>query len=221
MDVFVSHSSDDAGRVSFLADCLEKLEVSVWLASRELQVGDNYAQVIPTALESALAVVVVISPSAVTSEHVKRELNLAVTLHKPILPVAFSDRAVAQEDLPADWRYWLGVVQVVRATTEADAALRIAQGLGRLRPSDETDAPMTVDVARRPASPLSSKTEAQIRSALIQTAAAGGTIKMAADRARRLGASPSDVRTMAENLRIARLLEFEGDPESGTVIRLT
>ena len=63
--------------------------------------------------------------------------------------------------------------------------------------------------------------ESQIRSALIKTAAAGGTFQMASERARRLGASGHDVQVIAQRLREAKLLDFEGDPHPGTRIRLT
>lgn len=231
MDVFVSHSSTDLARAGRLVDRLREMSVSAWLASRELQVGDNYAEAIWRAVQSTAALIVLMSPSSIESEHVKREVNLALTLRKPILPVAFSDRPVAQDDLPGEWRYWLGVVQIVEASEEGEVARLIAQRLGTVTPSDEPLAPgespvasqKSDEVLMRPAnvSTLSAKTETQIRSALIQTAAAGGTFQMAVERARRLGASADEVRLIAQSLRDANLLDFDGEPGSGTLIRLT
>ena len=68
---------------------------------------------------------------------------------------------------------------------------------------------------RRRAKPTAASTT------LISTAAAGGAFQMASERARRLGASCRDVQVIAERLREAKLLDFEGDPQPGTRIRLT
>lgn len=62
--------------------------------------------------------------------------------------------------------------------------------------------------------------EKQVRSAFIETAGNNGTVQMAADRARRLGASVRDVRVIAQSLKDANLLDFDGEPDLGTVLRI-
>ncbi len=224
MNVFVSHSSADAARADRIAESLLVLGVSTWLASRDIRVGANYASEIWDAIEGCSALAIVMTPRALASEHVKREVNVAVTLNRPLLPVTLGSDPVMDDELTGEWRYWLGVVQVVRASNETEAAGLIAQRLGfaaEAESPDQRTASNSVEKRSIDAPAYSAKMESQIRSALIKTAAAGGTVAMASDRARRLGAASSDVLEIAERLREAKLLDFDGDPQPGTTIRLT
>lgn len=224
MDVFMSHSSADAARTERIAQSLHGLGVSTWMASRDIQVGDNYAAEIWGAIEGSSALAIVMTRRALSSEHVKREVNVAVTLNRPLLPVSLGSDAVMDGDLSGDWRYWLGVVQIAHVRDEPEAARLIAQRLGfagDVTPPDPQASSPQEGKRSVEAPAFSARMESQIRSALIKTAAAGGTFQMASERARRLGASGHDVQVIAERLREAKLLDFEGDPHPDTRIRLT
>lgn len=194
------------------------------MAARDIRVGDNYAAEIWNAIDNSSALAVVMSSKALSSDHVKREVNVAVTLGRPLLPVALHSDPVLDKDLSGEWRFWLGVVQIASASSEPEAARLIAERLGLAvdaEPLVRQDKPQEDEKRLADVPDFSAKMESQIRSALIKTAAAGGTYQIALDRARRLGASATDVHLVAENLRAAKLLDFDGDPKPDTRISLT
>jgi len=76
-------------------------------------VGDNYAAQIYEAISSSSHLLVLLSPASVASNHVKREVNIAIDRDITVLPLVINDNADFMLDLPTDWKYWLGVVQVL------------------------------------------------------------------------------------------------------------
>lgn len=236
MRLFVSHATADRDAAESLVRSLEERGIPCWLAVRDIPVGGNYAQEIWRAIDDSSSIVVLMTPQSIRSDHVKREVNLALTQHKPLLPVSISGRSASADDLGGDWKYWLGVVQVAEAETIAHAADLISQqARSTATRSDGAASTPPTDVPADPSRdreddkrsqplgtrPFPSRLEAHIRSALIQAAASGTTFQVALERTRRLGASTAETRAVAEQLRAARLLDFAGELEPATRIRLT
>lgn len=231
MDVFISHATADVAAAIELADEIESRGLVCWLASRQVPVGSSYAQEISSAIERCQALLVLLSQDALASDHVKREVNLALTLHRLLLPVSLENRGIRPDALPGEWLYWLGVTQITTADTVSTLARSVSERLAvRDSTRDRPDAPVDPEVAsERVAAERSTRTEllvtarleAQVRSALIQAAASSSAFEVALTRARRLGASEAETRAMANILRDARLLQFEGELTSQTIIRLT
>lgn len=92
---FLSYSSHDLRAAQLLVGALERLEVKVWLAKRDLTGGDFYAEKIPPAIRSADAVLLLAShhsigrlkPALSGSREVLRELKLASDAKKLVIPV--------------------------------------------------------------------------------------------------------------------------------------
>jgi flagellar basal body P-ring protein FlgI len=120
--------------------------------------------------------------------------------------------------LPGEWAYWLGVVQIHSAKNVEEAAQVTLSALGLSRTAHARVNPTSV--GNPPRTDRLVTHEAQIRSALIQSAAAGGTLQIAIERVKRIGASAQDVMAVAEHLRDAQLLRFDGQLTPRTVIRL-
>ena len=78
MKVFLSHSSEDAESARRIAAHLVKEGFEVWNAEEEIQPGDNWAEVLGEALESSDAMVVLLSPAAVRSSWVQRDIDYAL-----------------------------------------------------------------------------------------------------------------------------------------------
>ncbi len=123
--IFVSHATQDELVAKEITAALENQGVGTWLATRDIQVGDNYASQIYSAIAESTHFLVLLSPASIASNHVKRELNLAVDKDITILPLVVSADTEFMKQLPADWKYWLGVVQTApyRGPDEAVAAL--------------------------------------------------------------------------------------------------
>ena len=79
MEVFVSYAQQDTPIARAVARGLSDEGYKVALAEAELAPGDNWALKIGEALERSRALVVLISPDAVKSNHVRRELEFALT----------------------------------------------------------------------------------------------------------------------------------------------
>lgn len=94
-NLFVSHSSQDDGLVRDLQRALNDLGQKVWIDSRELSGGDPLWPEIQKAIEDASAYAVVVSPNALRSEWVVKELRHAIDVQKrrgndefPIIPLS-------------------------------------------------------------------------------------------------------------------------------------
>jgi hypothetical protein len=111
--LFVSHASEDGPAAVAISAALHSQGVGTWLATRDIQVGENYAAQIHDAIAASSHFVVLLSPASLASVHVQREVNLALDQGKALLPVVVSGDPDLMSTLPAEWKYWLGVVQVV------------------------------------------------------------------------------------------------------------
>ena len=85
--IFISHSSVDSAVAKEIYGGLKSLGYSPWMAIVDVTGGANYAQIVIEALESSTAVVVVLTESAIKSQHVKREVNIAIDKEITLIPL--------------------------------------------------------------------------------------------------------------------------------------
>lgn len=85
-DVFISYSSSDREYVDRLATHLQSCNLDVWY-DYELAAGDQFDSVIQQKIDASAAVVVVLTPLAVASAWVRREILYAEQRNKDVLPV--------------------------------------------------------------------------------------------------------------------------------------
>ncbi len=77
MQVFISHSHKDQRIAEELSSRLAVAGVKVWLAEKEVLPGDNWSLAVGKALQRSDAMVVLLSPDAVESPDVRREIAFA------------------------------------------------------------------------------------------------------------------------------------------------
>ncbi len=77
--VYLSHSMHDFEQARTIAEALKEAGIDVWDAATSVSAGENWARSVGDALENCNAMVVLVSPSAMKSEHVKREIEFAIT----------------------------------------------------------------------------------------------------------------------------------------------
>lgn len=107
-DVFVSHSTSDAPVALAIVNALESSGIRCWVAPRDIQGGQIWAQAIMAAIEHARALVVVFSSNANRSSHVLTEVDAAV--RQGCIVVPFRIEAVDPEGALAyhlRTRHWL------------------------------------------------------------------------------------------------------------------
>jgi TolB-like protein len=83
--VFVSYASQDAAVANAIVENLEPHGLRCWLAPRDVRAGAQYADAIVRAINEAKAVALVLSASAIESDHVAREVERAASKHKRII----------------------------------------------------------------------------------------------------------------------------------------
>jgi hypothetical protein len=78
MQVYISHAKSDETFARNLSSQLAKRGLSVWSAYEEVLPGDNIWLRTGEALKSSRAMIVLISPDSMRSEHVRREIEYAL-----------------------------------------------------------------------------------------------------------------------------------------------
>src|SRR5207237_10794578 len=86
-DVFVSYARKDRERVVGWIGSLQATGISVWVDEQAIQGAVRWGQMITEAIEQCKAVLLMLSPASAASEHVLREVFLAMDQCKPILPL--------------------------------------------------------------------------------------------------------------------------------------
>jgi len=133
LKLFVSHASEDSVAATDIVSELDRCGMATWLATRDIQVGENYAAQIYNAIVDSSHLVVLLSPASVASQHVQREMNLALDQGKSVLPLIVSSNSDFMSSLPAEWKYWLGVVQVVPYTGPSEAVSTLVKRLSTVK----------------------------------------------------------------------------------------
>ena len=79
MKVFISHSSEDEALASKVVSYLEQAGLDVWYDGREIMPGDNWADKVAQGLRESEAMVVLVTPSALESNSLRRDIDYALT----------------------------------------------------------------------------------------------------------------------------------------------
>ena len=85
--VFVSYSSQDRPWADRVIEALEGQGIPCWFAPRNIAVGAEWGSAIIDGIHQASAMVVVFSGNANESSHVRREVERAISMGVPILPI--------------------------------------------------------------------------------------------------------------------------------------
>lgn len=120
-DVFLSYAHKDNHRRKRVQKALEGRGLSVWVDDRGIQPGAPWAAVIQHAIDHACCLVVILSPDALASRYVMREINYADSQNKRIFPVlAGGNHKTAVPFVLNDVQY----VSIVKASkSEFEAAM--------------------------------------------------------------------------------------------------
>jgi len=216
--IFISHASQDRASAIELVASLEARGLLCWLASRDIPVGANYAEEIFTNIRSCSAMVILLSRHSLDSKHVRRELNMAIDVEKVVLPLSLEPGILGAADLPADWAYWLSLIQIHAFTSAELAATIVAMRMPNAVVQPEKPAS---PVAAPVAAPTPAPATAEPASAAPQVAPAPAPAPAArtasvAPRAAKRGAPTLDDRVRSALIQVgAAKLTFEIAVERG------
>ena len=145
--LFISHSSKDDGFVRELQRALADLKVKVWIDSRDLLPGGLLDPDIKKAIDDASAFAVVVSPDALQSKWVGKEIRYALEVQKqrgrdkfPVIPLSLDGTrlGVMEEFFGTEPTY----IPVSGGADGAEAAVDpILVALGKRKPHDVDPTP--------------------------------------------------------------------------------
>lgn len=113
--VFLSYSRSDSALVDRMAIKIGQAGYSIWLDRTGIRGGEQWRHAIVDAIEAAEVFVIFLSPHSVQSTNVRKELDLAETSKRKILPVS-----IASVTIPPGMKYQLAGVQVIEGWQLAD-----------------------------------------------------------------------------------------------------
>ncbi|MGH9834053.1 MAG: TIR domain-containing protein, partial [Blastocatellia bacterium] len=126
--IFISYSRNDNDFVNGLIADIEKRGAEVWLDRQDISGGETWRAAIAEAIRSCDAFVIVLSPNSTVSKNVSRELSIAESHHRPIIPLLYQPC-----EIPPNMEYQLAEIQWIDFTAEkyADALERLIKVLGK------------------------------------------------------------------------------------------
>lgn len=115
-EVFISYSSRQTQVAHEICRQIRETGVSCWIAPESIPEGSSYQELIPEAISSAKVVVLVLSPDAVRSRWVQKEIGSAIGADKMILPYQLTDFEIGRQ-----FMFLLDGEQIMRHREEAGA----------------------------------------------------------------------------------------------------
>jgi formylglycine-generating enzyme required for sulfatase activity len=125
--VFISFASSDAALAQHAVRSLEQSGLRCWFSDRDIEPANSYPAAITDAVKNSGAVLLLLTDASNQSPHVIREIELAFTARRPILPVRIGG-ATPSPDL----QYFLSRSQWLDAGASLDEA-ELARVESRLR----------------------------------------------------------------------------------------
>jgi ABC-type branched-subunit amino acid transport system substrate-binding protein len=132
MKVFISHAHTNEPLVKKVTAALEEAGLEVWDDTREIMPGDNWANKVAQALQESEAMVVLLTPDALRSSWVRRDIEYALGeqgYRKRVIPVLVGDaKELPKEDVPWILRR-LRMIKLAEHAREEEGIKQIAQAL--------------------------------------------------------------------------------------------
>ena len=124
--VFISYAHADNAAVEPVVVAVKNAGRDVWIDKGGIKPGEGWAGEIVRGIKGAKGVMVMCSPHAFKSDHIKREVYLADRYKKPMLPVF-----IAEAKPPEDFEYFFAGVQWLELfkLPEADRPAAIGKAL--------------------------------------------------------------------------------------------
>lgn len=122
--LFISYSRKDKETVDFLVERLRGLGLEVWIDFHGIVGGRQWQAEITKAISECDYFLLCMSSASVNSDNVRREIDLAYSKRKPILPLRFE-----KVDYPTAWEYQLAGIQWIDYDSDWETRLTEALGL--------------------------------------------------------------------------------------------
>jgi len=111
-DVYISYSHVDKAAADAACATIERSGVRCWIAPRDITPGDEWSAAIIKAIDNCRAMVLIFSTNANNSRQIRREVERAISVGIPLVPVRIED-VVPTESLA----YFMSTVHWLDAMT--------------------------------------------------------------------------------------------------------
>lgn len=125
---FISYSTANQAAADAVRALFQKHGISSWMAPYNIPAGCEYAEVISDALSDCACLVLILTARAQDSVWVKKEINLAVSDGKTIIPIKLEDIA-----LNSSMRLYLNDQQIVSVSELDEASPEMQKVLAAVR----------------------------------------------------------------------------------------
>ena len=116
--VFISYSTLDGELADSIREKLKERGVDCWMASESIAPGSDYASDIPAAIAECDAVIVLLSANSQDSTWVPKELDIAISMRKLIIPLH-----IDSSEISVKFRFYFSNVQQLEAQHKLEQAL--------------------------------------------------------------------------------------------------
>jgi hypothetical protein len=117
---FISYARIDSKIIDTLIMRLKKAGYRVWVDRAGIAGGEHWRQEIVDAIENCTVFILALSPHSVRSENVRKEVDLADSANRPILPIELQQIT----DLPAKLKYQLAGIQRINLAANFETGFR-------------------------------------------------------------------------------------------------
>jgi WD40 repeat protein len=94
--VFVSYAEPDKAMMEKIRNSLRRESLTVWTNTTDIQTGEAFEAAIQRGIEQADNVVYLLSPDSIDSHFARKELEIALSLHKRIIPILVRETSAEQ-----------------------------------------------------------------------------------------------------------------------------
>ena len=119
LHIFISYSRIDSEIVDRLAGKFVETGYRIWLDREDIKGGNKWRQHVVTAIEDAEIFIIALSPNSVKSESVRKELDLADSIEKDIIPIT-----IHATDITEAMKYQLAGLQIVDLSRDFESGFR-------------------------------------------------------------------------------------------------
>lgn len=107
-DTFISYATPNRDKANEICRYLESIGNRCWIAPRNVRPGKNYGEEIDDGIARSRCFVVVVSSASNNSRYVQREVEMAVSMSKPVFPVRLEDVPIGKS-----LKFYLASIQVM------------------------------------------------------------------------------------------------------------
>lgn len=126
-DVFISYHISSASHLAHsVSKALEQKGLTCWFCESDVQVGGNFAQVIPRQIDACKVFLLLLDKGAVSSIHVGKEVTLAFKRKSRDKAFTVIPFLLEKTELDDTMRYYLSDVQIMKADVSSPLTDRIA-----------------------------------------------------------------------------------------------